>query len=344
MVFTRDNGLLVMLVHLSFIFGNEIEREGGCDHDVRSSGQLKNLSVIKHFLVRNRSRSFIRLYLCLQFVLIFWHLFSVWILFILARIIINLVDSFLLIRMECGSDVAIVLEVWINRCLHIFRQLNVSILAQEIVRLCLFDSLTKDIILTCSFIINSRRNVNLLRERIEIFKRIFRSFGADELFKLSDVILFGFQHRVNFISFRVLILEEILINGVFIFVNFAHKVLRLLSTLSLLGKFTFNLRDLGLRIEFMCIFTLHVGTAIKLSRFCAITCVMPHFLIWSGKPMMIGSKHFLKGFRDILLNVSLFLTERILVLRIVTSCKFGLLKVTVWSNQAVFLFWFVKIF
>lgn len=171
-----------MLVYFSLVLCYQIKRECWSDHDVRSSGKFKNLRMIEHFVVNNRSRSFIRLLLGLKIILVFRYFWSIFFFFVLTGIFINLVHSFLLIWLKAGSDEAIILKVWVRFLCHMLWQLDEVKLRHEIICLSLLNSLTENIILTRSFVLNTNRNIDFLSERIKILEWIFGSLGADEFF------------------------------------------------------------------------------------------------------------------------------------------------------------------
>ena len=74
--------------------------------------------MVQHFIVNNRSRSFIGLFLCLKIILIIRFLRDIFVFFFLTGVFINLIYSFLLIRKEGGSNEAVVLEVWVQSFCH----------------------------------------------------------------------------------------------------------------------------------------------------------------------------------------------------------------------------------
>jgi len=76
--------------------------------------------MVEHFFVSNGSRGLVWLSLRLKIILVFRYLLLFTrVLFFLTGIIVNLVDSFLLIRVVSGSNEAIVLKVWVNCFAHI---------------------------------------------------------------------------------------------------------------------------------------------------------------------------------------------------------------------------------
>lgn len=176
-------GLLKLLVHFSFVLGDQVEWQSGGNHDVRSSGQFKNLSVIEHFVISNWSWSLIWLLLSLKIILVFRNFFIIFSLFVFTGIRVDLVNSLLLIREESRSDETVVLEIWIHVCFCYFLgKLDVVVLSQVILLLSLFNSMSKYVILTRAFIRNSNRDIDFLRKRIKILEWVLRPLGTDEFF------------------------------------------------------------------------------------------------------------------------------------------------------------------